>query len=65
MRDSGAPCRDCDEREVGCHSHCMAYKVWKAGHILEAQKVAEKRAEQAAGVTTRGYKQIRRRKGER
>ena len=23
-----APCKGCDERELGCHSHCIAYKQW-------------------------------------
>ena len=27
-----SPCRNCDERELGCHSHCIAYKRWKAKH---------------------------------
>lgn len=25
-----SPCKECDERELGCHSHCIAYKRWKA-----------------------------------
>lgn len=27
-----SPCKECDERELGCHSHCIAYKRWKAEH---------------------------------
>ena len=27
-----SPCRDCEERELGCHSHCIAYRRWKAEH---------------------------------
>lgn len=27
-----APCKGCEEREYGCHTHCMAYKRWKAKH---------------------------------
>lgn len=26
---SGAPCKDCEDRELGCHSHCIAYKKYK------------------------------------
>lgn len=26
------PCRNCTEREQGCHSHCIAYRKWKAEH---------------------------------
>lgn len=22
------PCRDCKEREVGCHGYCELYKIW-------------------------------------
>ena len=65
MKDLKAPCRDCDEREVGCHAHCIAYKIWKAEHIAECDRIAAKRHEMAAGVTTRGYREIRKRKGER
>lgn len=25
-----SPCRNCIEREQGCHSHCIAYRKWKA-----------------------------------
>ena len=25
-----APCKGCEERENGCHTHCMAYKRWRA-----------------------------------
>lgn len=24
-----SPCMGCDERERGCHDHCIAYKKWK------------------------------------
>ena len=23
------PCRDCTERQCGCHSHCGKYKDWR------------------------------------
>lgn len=25
-----SPCRDCERREVGCHSACIDYINWKA-----------------------------------
>ena len=27
-----SPCKGCEERELGCHSYCIAYKQWKAKH---------------------------------
>lgn len=24
-----APCKDCTEREVGCHGRCERYKAWR------------------------------------
>ena len=27
-----SPCKECDERELGRHTHCIAYKRWKAKH---------------------------------
>lgn len=27
-----SPCKECDERELGCHSYCIAYRRWKATH---------------------------------
>ena len=25
-----APCKDCENREIGCHGNCEKYKAWKA-----------------------------------
>lgn len=25
-----SPCKDCAEREVGCHGRCERYKTWRA-----------------------------------
>ena len=31
MRDiNKSPCMDYEEREQGCHSHCVAYRKWAA-----------------------------------
>lgn len=31
MRDiDKSPCMGCEEREQGCHSHCVAYRKWAA-----------------------------------
>lgn len=24
------PCKDCEEREIGCHGHCKRYKAFRA-----------------------------------
>ena len=27
-----SPCKGCEERDIGCHGFCIAYKKWKAEH---------------------------------
>ena len=27
-----SPCKGCEERELGCHAHCIAYRRWKSKH---------------------------------
>lgn len=36
------PCKDCEERELGCHSHCIAYKKFRA----EMDEISEKKRKQ-------------------
>lgn len=36
------PCKDCEERELGCHSHCIAYKKFRA----EIDEISEKKRKQ-------------------
>lgn len=31
MRDSGCPCKECGDRNPGCHDKCEKYKAWRAG----------------------------------
>ena len=31
-----SPCKDCQQRFIGCHSECLLYKDWK--QKLEVQK---------------------------
>lgn len=38
-----APCKDCEDRELGCHSHCIAYLRYKA----ELDEVHKKSSEDA------------------
>lgn len=49
------PCRNCTEREQGCHSHCIAYRKWKAEHD---QIVARMKQDDAANRVMEG--QVRR-----
>ena len=34
-----APCKDCKERIVGCHSVCLKYINWDYEHQLERQRI--------------------------
>lgn len=31
-----APCRDCEEREIGCHGKCEEYRRYKIKHYAES-----------------------------
>lgn len=39
------PCKDCDRREIGCHSHCKEYKEYR--RLIDARKEAEKSKKEA------------------
>lgn len=32
------PCRNCENREVGCHATCDRYIEWKQAHIEKQRK---------------------------
>lgn len=34
-----APCKNCDERRVGCHAVCRKYTAWKVDHEAFMKKV--------------------------
>lgn len=34
-----APCKGCEEREIHCHDHCMAFRIWKEADRLEKKKL--------------------------
>lgn len=40
MRPSDCPCRECGEREVGCHGRCASYGEWK--QEMEKKRHADK-----------------------
>lgn len=40
-----APCKDCADRKVGCHSVCSRYLAWREEH--EAEKRERKRYQDA------------------
>ena len=40
-----APCKDCPKRHDGCHSHCEAYKAFRAEADLERE--ARRKSEDA------------------
>lgn len=37
------PCRNCENREVGCHATCDRYINWKAEHIKSKRKRFEQK----------------------
>ena len=36
---SECPCRDCKEREVGCHGYCELYKLWSKENEQRKEKI--------------------------
>lgn len=40
-----APCKDCAERELGCHSRCERYQAWR--HDLDRKNKLERLEKQA------------------
>lgn len=35
------PCRDCTDRQCGCHSHCEKYKGWRKEYDERKKKIDE------------------------
>lgn len=46
LRDN--PCKDCADREVGCHSTCQSYKEWKESYLDFKREEAKERITHAA-----------------
>lgn len=36
--DRKAPCKECADRKVGCHSTCPKYTEWKAKAVQEPKR---------------------------
>lgn len=39
----GFPCKDCNDREIGCHGRCEKYKIAKQEHndIIEKTRMSD------------------------
>lgn len=52
-----SPCKNCEERELGCHDRCIAYRQWKDEYTktkIELEKITsglEQQAGQYASMT--------------
>ena len=49
-----APCKDCQDRHVNCHSTCERYKEYRSKHEAEATKVFNENAT-AGKITQLNY----------
>lgn len=38
-----APCKDCENRQIGCHQFCDYYKTWKIAVRKDQEKKREER----------------------
>ena len=48
------PCRDCQDRKLGCHSECDKYKDWSEWNQQQRDKLH--RQATIANIGRRGYK---------
>ena len=46
MKNDG-PCRECQDRYIGCFADCDVYKAWKAARVEENRKIAAARNREA------------------
>lgn len=46
MKAPECPCRDCADRQAGCHSSCNAYMEWQAKNKEYVKAVMEKRMQE-------------------
>lgn len=37
------PCKDCSDREIGCHSYCKAYGEWAKEHSSKREDMFHQR----------------------
>jgi len=40
-----SPCKNCQDRYLGCHSHCIAFKAYKDADEKEKSKIYQGRKE--------------------
>ena len=40
---ANTPCKDCSDRQIGCHGICERYKSWNADHIEQNRKIRTER----------------------
>lgn len=60
-----APCKDCEERDVGCHATCAKYSAWQKKHIAELAEIRKIKTVQGQlddSVREKAYR-TRKRKG--
>ena len=43
VKETSAPCIDCEDRYVGCHGACEKYGTWKAAHLEAKRREYDKR----------------------
>lgn len=57
-----APCRDCTDRHMNCHSECNKYKEWKQELDVVKEQVLVKRIAEAEAAKRRNEAIARMRK---
>ena len=63
MSRPAGPCHNCEDRELGYHGRCIAYKKWEVEHAAEKEKENRKRREVYAGQTIKAREATLKRRG--
>lgn len=65
MSKPNGPCLGCEDRDITCHAHCIAYKLWQAKRKEEKDAEIKRRMDNEAGITVHYQKVMRKKKGAR
>ena len=55
------PCRDCKERQVGCHATCNKYIEWRKEYDRVTKGIRNRRHQKGIGYLGEHFKHLRKR----
>ena len=65
MVGKNGPCRDCNDRAVGCHGRCERYQEWKRDRdaILDAMNAEKAKTQLAVNYVQKNKQRVARKLG--